>query len=565
MKRKIISIEIIILILFVFSFAFAQEEDTITDIEEQKHYEKGGYVAETGGDTLTIKKGEGFDFKIPEILITGQIDTKILLKRETNSLEDLEEIKSVIYEKGKILMPYSYLNEEQFSPYKYDLSKLKDFVGKIKLTAGSYNTILADGTIGKYFDENNRFLLKLYHLNYNNEIINDRNTYTHFNSFACYYGTRYDEFNVLYRIRFDINQYSNPYPLNIFSSLYNLRNFSGSASFSGNIANITGDLSLSYSYFDQINSDNYFLYKENRFNLKFLLEKDFSVEQQKRVKTTLSTDFYIGENLIDDIIYNPFYLDMIFKAILYFEPFVLQGGVKIQDFKLKDNEFRMSPYVFASYDFISGISFYATFKPQMKVISNIDILNLSFVIANTSYKPELEKVNFKAGVNINLLEIFFDIYYGYKSISDYLFLNNKPGDYVFTHYNCDLEYSYFGLSVESLHIKELKILIDYTYNNIISSTSNVTYLPYNSIELKFIYQPVGWEFITIAKGETSQYGTTDKTIPPYFVLDFSITKIISDNFSITGYINNILNNNYYLLYYYQQRKLNLGLGVILKF
>lgn len=565
MKRKIVFTEIIILILFVFSFAFAQEEDTITDIEEQKHYEKGGYVAETRGDTLTIKKGEGFDFKIPEILITGQIDTKILLKRETNSLEDLEGIKSVIYEKGKILMPYSYLNEEQFSPYKQDLSKLKDFVGKIKLTAGSYNTILADGTIGKYFDENNRFLLKLYHLNYNNEIINDRNTYIHFNSFACYYGTRYDEFNVLYRIKFDINQYSNPYPLNIFSSLYNLRNFSGNVNFSGNIADITGDLSLSYTYFDQINSDKDFLYKENRFNLKFLLEKDFTVEQQKRVKTTLSTDFYMGENLIDSVSYNPFYLDMIFKAILYFEPFVLQGGLKIQNFKFKENEFRMSPYVFTSYDFISGISFYATFKPQMNVLSNIDVLNLPFVMASSFYKPELEKVNLKAGVNINLFEIFFDIYYGYKSISDYLFLNNKPGDYVFAHYNCNLDYSYFGLSVESLRIKELKILIDYTYNNIISSNSNVTYLPYNSIELKFIYQPSGWEFAMKAKGESFQYGTTDETIPPYFVLDLSVTKIISDNFSITGYINNILNNNYYLLYYYQQRKLNLGLGVILKF
>jgi outer membrane receptor protein involved in Fe transport len=90
-------------------------------------------------------------------------------------------------------------------------------------------------------------------------------------------------------------------------------------------------------------------------------------------------------------------------------------------------------------------------------------------------------------------------------------------------------------------------------------------MPYNTIELKIIYQPIGWEFSVSAKGETAQYGTTSEKIPPYFVLDFSIAKMISDNFTITGYVNNILNNNYYLLYYYQQRKLNMGLGIVFKF
>lgn len=565
MTKKFLIMQFILIFCFLLAFIFAEEEDTITDIEEQKHYEKGIYSVESKGDTFTIKKGEGFDLKIPEILITGQIDNKILLKRETTSLENLEDVKSVIYEKSKITMPYSYLNEEQFSPHFQTISKLRDFFGKVKITAGSYNTMLADGTLGKYFDENNRFLFKLYHFNNDNEIINDRNTYNNLNSFSFYYGTRYDEFNVLYRIRFNINQYSNPYPLNEFLSLYNLRNFIAGVNFSGDIGWIAGDLSLIYEYFDQINFSNIYLYKENRFNFKFSFEKDFNVVQQKRVKATLTADLYGGESFFSNKIYNPIYLDFIFKAILYYEPFVLHGGVKIQNFKLANNEFRMSPYVFANYDFFYGISFYAVFKPQMNIVSNIDALTMPFIVANDFYKPELENVNLRTGININLFEIFFDIYYGYKSISDYLFLDKKNESYVFTHFNCNLDYSYFGLSVESLRINELKILLDYTYNNIIYSSRNVTYIPYNIIELKIIYQPVGWEFSVSAKGDTSQYGTTNEIMPSYLVVDLSVAKMISDNFTVTGYINNILNNNYYLLYYYKQRKINLGLGVIFKF
>ncbi|MCX8094444.1 MAG: hypothetical protein N3E50_09815 [Candidatus Goldbacteria bacterium] len=563
MIKKIFLLQIILIICF--SIIFAQEEDTITDIEEQKHYEKDKYAIETRGDTLTIKKGEGFDFKIPEILITGQIDTKILLKRETGSLENLEDVKSVLYEKGKVNMPYSYLNEERFSPHFQDISNIRDFFGKLKLTAGSYNTLMADGMLGKYFNENNRFIAKLYHLNYDNEIINNRNTYVHLNSFSGYYGTKYDEINALYKIKFNINQYSNPYPLNDFLSLYNLKDFNLGVNFSGNIGDVTGDISLLYNYFDQINSNNVFLYKENRLNLKFYIEKDFNVEQQKRVKATLNGDLYWGENFLQNKIYNPIYLDFLFKSILYFEPFILQGGVRMQQFKQAISEFRMSPYVFASYDFISGLSFYAIFKPQMNVILNIEELKQPFIIANDFYKPALERINFISGININFMEMFFDIYYGFKSVSDYIFLNNRPGDYIFTYYNCNLDYSFCGISFETLRIKEFKILLDYIYNNIISSTSNVTYIPYNTLILKFIYQPVGWELTASAKGETAQYGTISELIPPYMALDLSVSKIISDNFTVTGYINNVLNNNYYLLYYYQQRKLNLGLGAILKF
>ncbi|MBP7791810.1 MAG: TonB-dependent receptor [Candidatus Goldbacteria bacterium] len=565
MIKKIFLTYVLISLCFPLAFVFAEDEDTITDIEEQKHYEKGAYSVDDKGDTLTIKKGEGFDFKVPEILITGQIDTRILLKRETTSLESLEDVNSVIYEKGKIMMPYFYLNEEKFSPNFQDTSKIRDFVGKIKLTAGSYNTIMADGTIGKYFNENNRFILKLYHLNHDNEIINDRNTYNNLNSFSCYYGTMYEKFNVLYRIKFDINQYSNPYPFNEFSGFYDLRDFVAGINFSGNIKDVISDISFIWTYFDQINSEDVFLYKENRLNLKFSIEKDFNVEQQKRVKTTLNSDIYGGDAFMEGSNYNPFYLDLMLKAILYFEPFILQGGIRAQYFKLDNDNFRMSPYIFASYDLFSGVSFYAVFKPQMNVISNIDVLTIPFVSANGSYKPELEKVNVKTGFNINFFEMFFDVYCGYKSINDYLFLNSESGDFIFTNHNCSLDFRYYGLSVETLHIKELKILFDYVYNDVISSSRNVTYMPYNVIELKAIYQPAGWEFSVSAKGETAQYGTTDKKMPPYFVMDFSIAKIISDNFTITGYVNNILNNNYYLLYYYQQRKLNMGLGIVFKF
>lgn len=96
----------------------ADEKDAITDIQEERSFASGEYKVSDEGDTINVKKGEGFDFKVPEILITGQVDTKILLKREITSLENLQDVKNVLYEKEKIEMPYSYLKEEEFTDRK---------------------------------------------------------------------------------------------------------------------------------------------------------------------------------------------------------------------------------------------------------------------------------------------------------------------------------------------------------------------------------------------------------------------------------------------------------------
>ena len=44
-------------------YVLAAEEDNITDITEKNVYEHGVYKAGEEGNTLTVKKGEGFDFK----------------------------------------------------------------------------------------------------------------------------------------------------------------------------------------------------------------------------------------------------------------------------------------------------------------------------------------------------------------------------------------------------------------------------------------------------------------------------------------------------------------------
>jgi hypothetical protein len=148
------------------AFAATGDDDNITDVQEQKNYVKGAYVEGADGNTLEVKKGEGFDFKIPEIIITGQIDTKVLLNRETTSLEDLREVKNVLYEKERISMPYAYLGEEALSPQNEGKAAARDFTGKLLISAGTYINITADGTIGKAFDDINSAVLRLKHNNF---------------------------------------------------------------------------------------------------------------------------------------------------------------------------------------------------------------------------------------------------------------------------------------------------------------------------------------------------------------------------------------------------------------
>jgi hypothetical protein len=180
---------------------FAADEDDVTDVQEQKSYVKGAYTEGAEGDTLNVKKGEGFDFKIPEIIITGQIDTKVLLQRETTSLEDLQNVKNVLYEKERLQMPYSYLREEELAPQNEDKARARDFVGKIKLLGGTYSNFLASGILGKAFDGSNSVVLRITHQNTDNDWIHDRLTFKNLNSAALFYTTAYGGLDAIYTIK----------------------------------------------------------------------------------------------------------------------------------------------------------------------------------------------------------------------------------------------------------------------------------------------------------------------------------------------------------------------------
>jgi hypothetical protein len=570
MKSKITAALTALLIALPCAVYCAQDDENITDVQEQKSYVKGGYAAGAEGDTLTVKKGEGFDFKIPEILITGQIDTKVLLKRETTSLDDLQSIKNVLFEQDKISMPYSYLREEELAPQNEEKLAAKDLAGKIKLLGGTYGNFLLDGTLGKAFDDSNSALLRIIHNNVDNEIINDRLTYRNTNNVECFYNTRYSPFEAKYYLNGEFDQYSNPYPSNAFGNFYNMQDYSAGLDLNGDINGYGADISLKYGYFDEKNNSGLFLYKENRLELKTVTEKDFALEQEKKIKTILSAGGYYSEVHIGPASYNNvFSVDVLFKGIFYFEPVVFQGGFRLQDYNMHANYFRMSPYLSVNYDMFPAVSLYADFKPQMQVTDNTGLLKTPFTAASTGYAMPVEDTDLKTGVNFSLFEAFVDIYYGYKSIRNNVYLDasegSGPGDYIFSYRNNDIDYSFAGISLETLKTGNIKIKLDYEYISIIDQSATTTYMPDNTLDAKIVYQPAEWEFTLGAALKTSQYGASSVREPPLASVNLSVSRKITDNFIVTGFINNLLNNNYYLLYYYKEKMLNLGLALTLKF
>jgi hypothetical protein len=548
----------------------ADDDEQINDVQEQKNYVKGEYREGAEGDTLNVKKGEGFDFKIPEIIITGQIDTKVLLKRETTSLEDLQNVKNVLYEKERISMPYAYLREEELAPQNEDRARSRDFVGKIKLLGGTYSDFLADGTLGKAFDEQNSAVLRVSHNSFDNDIINDRLTYRNMTSAGCFYATDYGRFEAIYDLKGAFNQYGNPYPFNAFGGFYNQQDYEAGCSLSGDINSYGVDAMVNYKYFDEKNSGGGYLYKENRLELSGNAEKDFTLGDQKKIKTILSVSGWDSEVIIGPLQYkNTFNLDLFFKGIFYFEPVVFQGGFRIQDFDFAGNYYRMSPFLKVNYDILPQFSIYADFKPEMKVIDNTELLVEPFTAASSSANMPSENINFRAGAQFDIFETFFDVFYGYKSINNNVYLDategGGQGDYIFSYKNDDLDYSCAGFSVETLKLKNIKITLDYEYINIIDQTAETTYLPANSLDAKIIYMPAEWEFTLTPVVKSGQLGATGKKMGAYVSADFSVSRKINDNFTATFFVNNVLNNNYYLLYYYKEKGLNLGAAVTLKF
>jgi len=563
--RKLI---IILVLIFAAAPAFAQEDkESISEIQEEASYEKGEYSVDSGSTSLTVKKGEGFDFKIPEIVITGQVDTRILLKREITSLENLQNVKNILYEEEKVKMPYYYMKEEEITPQAGKKVKSRDFVGKIKAAAGTYNRILVDGIIGKVFDPENNAILRIIHENYNNPRINDRDTYRNLNSLTFYYNTVYGPMEALYSIEYRLNQFTNPYTSTIFLNHYFNNDFRGSISLSGDIKGIDSDILLKYGYFDQKNSGDLYIYKENRLEAKVSLEKDLNIEKDKKIKTILDFNgYYSGMDDAGTMYTGVVNTDLFFKAIFYFEPVIFRGGVRIQYYSFSKGFFRMSPYAGVNYDIVPQASLYAVFKPRMFVPDYTEMLKTPFVRVNTAIDVPVENVNLRAGANLNFSNVFLDIYYAHMSVKDNIYLDDPGFTNTLSYYNDDIDYNVYGIKAETLKLKNFSAVLDYSYRNLIGTTAPVaTYFPYHVFTAEIMYNPSGWEFIFRAKVESEQMGTTTGKISPYGVLDFSASREIIPNFTLSGYINNILNNNYYLIYYYKERGLNLGLSAEVSF
>jgi len=553
-------------------YAAAADDDNITDVQEQKNYVQGAYTEGAEGNTLAVKKGEGFDFKIPEIVITGQIDTKVLLNRETTSLDDLQEVKNVLYEKERISMPYSYLGEEALAPQNEDMAAARDFMGKLLLSAGTYSDITVDGIIGKAFDDINSAVLRLGHNNFENTI-NDRLVAWNTNNGEVFYDTTYGDFEAIYVLKGEFNRYENPYPSNMFGSSYDMQNYEAGVSASGAINTFGVDAAVKYVYFDEKNNAGGFLYREDRLAIKANIEKDFAAEQEKKIKTMLSVDGWYSEVNMDGKSYTGvFNLNMLFMGIFYFEPVVFKGGIRLQDYNLDINYYRMSPYLSVAYDALPALSFYADFNPIMQVVDNTEFLKTPFTAAAASagFEMPMETADLQAGARANVFDTAIDLFYGYKSIINNIYLDASASTadahgFAFSYSNDDLDYSFAGISVETLKLKNIKVKFDYRYVNILKQSAATTYLPYNSLGAKVIYQPAEWEFTLAGTIKSAQRGATGGAVPAYADLDFSASRKITDNFTLRGYVNNVLNNNYYLLYYYNEKGINLGLTAVLKF
>ncbi len=547
-------------------FAAENKKEDITGIEEEKHFEKGEYKAEGKGDTLTVKKGEGFDFKIPEILITGRVDTKVMLKREMRSLENLQEIKTMLYEDERVEMPYSYLKESELGP-QGERAENRDFVGRLEVSGGTMYRLYGSGIIGKAFDPDNSLVISARHENHNNPVENDRVTYQNLNSARLFYKTLYYPVKAVFDIRAGIGGYTNPYPENIFTGEYFRKNAEAKALFSAGAGGFDFDAGASYSYLDNFSAGGELIFRERRAAGEINMERDFKIAGQRKVKTIITASIYgsdiftrgAGSRGIFD-------LDILLKGIFYFEPFVFQGGLRAQDHSCGENYYRMSPYLRANYDISPKMSVYANFTPQLKPADYMNIMEEPFIAANTDVKPAGEYADFKTGAHALAGNIFFDVFYGYKSVKNNIYLTRPDKNGPVTLRNNDIEYTYTGIRAETIKSGNFSLSAGYTYRNILKSgTPVITYFALNRINAGVSYGAGGWKGELRITGESDRYGSPDKKLGGYFDIDVEISKKINDNVVVSGYINNVLNNNYYLLYYYKEKPINLGLSAVIVF
>ncbi len=544
------------------------EADAIKDIQEKPVYEKGSYAASEDTTTLNAKKGEGFDFKVPEIIITGQVDTKIMLKREITSLENLQSVKNILYENEKIYMPDYYLKEEALTPKALEMAANRDFVGQLKLLAGSYSNIFADGIIGKAFDKDNKVVVRVMHNNFDNERVNGVDTYKNINNADLYYSTKYDFVDAVYRLGGDLSVYSSPFPADpAYARSQSVNEALASAGYSFGLEKYLINAAVSYQYLGILKDGGGYVFKENRTSLKASVERDFDIDGGSKVKLVSMLDgWHANQSYGNELRDNCMNLNIFAKGILYLEPWVVQIGLSLRDFKLADNYFALNPYIKANYDILPDLSAYAEFTPEMAIPDYAAMLPGHFIKPASGIKPTTENIDLKAGVNFNFFEVFFNAYYGYKSLKDNIYLDEIPGTGIFEPLNNSLDYSFAGIELETLKLKGLTISAGYEYRNIVSAdTQAVTYLPNNEFNLKLSADIFEWTFKTSAALRSGTYGTSSKRLPACAVIDLSLSRKINDFLTVEGYINNVLNNSYYLLYYYKEKLLNLGIGATLNF
>ena len=490
-----------------------------------------------------------------------------MLKREITSLEDLQDVKSILYENEKIYMPDYYLKEDSLTPKSLEMAANRDFVGQLKVSAGAYSDLLCDGIVGKAFDRDNKVIVRLIHENYNNERVNNVDTGNNINTADIYYSTKYDFVDAVYRVNGDFSYYGNPYPeQNYFKKTQAINEALSSAGYSFSLGSYLVNALLQYQYMGDLDGASAYVYKENRTSLKASVEKDVDLYSSK-VKLMSSLDGWHANQYMGQAVYdNNINMNLLVKGIMYLEPWVVQLGFRFQDYKFTTNYFSADPYIKVYYDILPDLSAYASYTPEMKAPDYFEVLPGSFIIASNSVKPSTDNENLKAGLNFSIAGVFCNSYFGYRSIKDNIYIDTVPGANAFTLYNNDLDYSFAGIEIETIKLKDLSLSTGYEYRNIIHATTpSVTDMPNNELNLKLSFDVFEWTFKTSAALRSAAYGTSSLKMPAYALLNGSVSRKINDFITVEGYINNILNNNYYLLYYYKEKFLNLGIGVILNF
>lgn len=548
--------------------SMAAEDENITDIKEQSQYAGGEYKAGTEGNTLTVKKGEGFDFKVPEIMITGQVDTKVLLSRDVNLLEDFKGSKDILKERSRLYVPDSYVKDEEVMKGRMQKSPEKDFVGNIKLHGGSYNTLFGSLIVGRVFDQDNNAVANFTHISSEFDSVNERVTSRAENSLKVYYRTKYDFIDAMYSLKGALNIYGNPFPDNALTGSFNSGAVAGQAAFSGRIKDVDLAVLVKYDYFDQTAKGPSYIYKENRFTNRITAEKNFTVDAERKVKTIGALSWHTAEIYgYGERVGSALDIDLNMLGIFYFEPIVFQGGLRFQDYSLKENYYRISPFFNFTYDINGAISAYVKFAPEMKAQDSMELLSVPFTALNAAARPAVESVDVRGGFNVNAFSVFADIYGGFAGIKDALNIDDPDGDGLFCAYNTDYETPYAGVRLETLKIKNFSAAFSYEYRGIMNAKegSDVTGVPANKWQGSVIFEKYEWKAEASVEAESGAFGKTNGYRPAFTIINVSLERSLTDYLTLYGYANNILNNNRYLLYYYKEKGFNVGLGAVLNF